>query len=98
MVSANPAGAIAKGLRRADLTSNSLDIFNKNDEKALSIQTVRLSCCADSYEAGKKYTYVIIYTIGDWPAKQETGNNIYPGYVILYKTDDTLQYSEDTPG
>ena len=98
MVVANPVGANCKALHKAELTTNSLDIYNKKDEKKVSIQTIRLSCCADRYEAGKKYTYVIVYTIGTWPAKQETGNSIYPGYVILYKTDDTLDYSERTPG
>ena len=36
-------------------------------------------------------TGLIVYDIGNYPAKQKTGRNIYPGYVLMRKSEDILQ-------
>ena len=73
------------------------DIYDKYDNLAVKISRGRLGCESDAYEAGERYGFVVVYTIGSWPAKAETGYNIYPGYFIIFKSSH-LESSRTTPG
>ena len=36
---------------------------------------------------------MIVYDIGTYPAKERTGRNIYPGYIVIMNTDELKSYS-----
>ena len=42
--------------------------------------------------ADKNYAGMIVYTIGSYDAKKITGNNIYPGWIMIKEDVDIKDF------
>ncbi len=57
----------------------------------IEIKTMRISCQSDNWlDTTKSYQGIIVYNIGTFDAKGVTGNNIFPGYILI-KEDKKIQ-------
>ena len=51
--------------------------------------SMRIACLSGIQEVreDQRIAGIIVYSIGNYPAKDYTGRNIYPGYVVLRDSD-----------
>ena len=54
----------------------------------IKLTTLRITCkSASSLDPNKSYAGAIVYNIGTYPAKERTGNNIYPGWILIVDSE-----------
>ena len=86
----NRGGASGKGLYNASYDQNSkkFTFVNKDGSKTKEFTTCRISCRSGSMSKKSNYAGMIVYDIGTFDAKKNTGNNVFPGWILIKNSAD----------
>merc|ERR1712179_216297 len=69
-------------------TDNSCNGYGKDTNECQLVKGYRISCTSDTYDPNHDYVGVVVYGGLDRYNKNKKHGRVFPGYVMIYRTDD----------